>query len=350
LTDDRDSDHGCAYYGQSMEGGGVTDQSGASSSNNGSTSGSSPNRSRRGRLTRIFIHPLTLAIIALACGSVVGLEGKLAAHAPGGPSTQHAKSKLSHLTDVGLEGAHSPKLPPPGMRLAFGATFTGSSLDTQVWSTCYWYAAPGAGCGHVGAYNEDEWYLPTQDTVSDGVLNLVASAVTTSGTNAQGQPEVFPCRSGMVTTDPSFDFTYGYLQIVARIPKGRNAWPALWMLPVNHAIDLPEIDIMEIIGSQTNRPAVAYDPAAGRQRRLVVNTESLSSGWHTFGLNWEPGSITWFIDGKAVFVVTGHVPNQPMYLLANLAITNAFQALQLPSSCSGSLSIRSVDVWQKTPG
>jgi hypothetical protein len=37
-----------------------------------------------------------------------------------------------------------------------------------------------------------------------------------------------------------------------------------------------------------------------------------------------------------------------MYLLANLAITDAFHPLQLPASCSSSLSLRSVQVWQST--
>jgi beta-glucanase (GH16 family) len=236
------------------------------------------------------------------------------------------------------------------MHLAFDATFTGSSLDTQVWNTCYWYATNGSGCGHLGVYPESEWYLPSQAQVSDGALNLVASPVPTAGSNAQGNPVVFPCRSGMVTTDPSFDFTYGYTQVVARIPNGRNTWPALWMLPANHALVLPEIDILEVIGAQTNRPAMAFHPKIGPQQRLVAKTAKLSSGWHTFGLSWEPGSITWYIDGKADFTVTNDVPNQPMYLLANLAITNAFLPLKLPDSCSATMSIRSVKVWQRTPG
>jgi beta-glucanase (GH16 family) len=232
--------------------------------------------------------------------------------------------------------------------VSFDATFTGSSLNTQVWNTCYWYAVGGVGCGHAGVYNEVQWYLPTQDQVSHGVLNLVASPTSTTGTNAQGDVQIYPCRSGMVTTDPNFDFTYGYLQVVARIPKGRNTWPALWMLPADHTTDLPEVDIMEIIGNTTSQPAMAFHPVVGPQRTIVAKTANLSSGWHTFGLNWEPGSLTWYVDGKAVFVVTTEVPNQPMYFLASLAVTNGILPLNLPASCSSTLSIRSVEVWQKT--
>jgi beta-glucanase (GH16 family) len=149
--------------------------------------------------------------------------------------------------------------------------------------------------------------------------------------------------------DPRFSFTYGYVQVVAHMPKGPNTWPALWLLPANHSTDLPEIDMVEIVGAQTNRPLVAFHPAVGPQQLLTAKTAYLSSGWHTFGLDWEPGSITWYIDKTAVFTTTVNVPSQPMYLLANLAITNAFRPLQLPISCTSSLSIRSVKVWQNPP-
>ena len=107
-----------------------------------------------------------LAVVALAIGSAVGLESHLAT-ASGKPH-----SGQSNPSDLDLQ---SSKVPPPGMHVAFDQTFTGSSLNTQVWNTCYWYADPGVGCGHSGVYNEDEWYLPSQDQVSDGALHLVVS-------------------------------------------------------------------------------------------------------------------------------------------------------------------------------
>ena len=114
--------------------------------------------------------------------------------------------------------------------------------------------------------------------------------------------------------------------------------------------DLPNISIMEAIGAATDRPSMIFDPAVGPPDTRSATTADLSSGWHTFGLNSEPGALTWFIDGNAVFTVTAQVPDQPMYLLANLAITDQYSQLRLPASCTGSLSIRSVQVWQDKPG
>ena len=68
----------------------------------------------------------------------------------------------------------------------------------------------------------------------------------------------------------------------------------------------------------------------------------LSSGWHTFSLNWTPTRMTWFADGREVFVITKRVPHQPMYLIANVADYD----MSLPGSCSGEMAIRSVQVWQ----
>ena len=48
---------------------------------------------------------------------------------------------------------------------------------------------------------------------------------------------------------------------------------------------------------------------------------NLAVGYHTYGLLWEHGSLTWYFDGKVVDTYTGKaVPTQSMYFLANLAI------------------------------
>jgi beta-glucanase (GH16 family) len=293
-----------------------------------------------------FFRALSYAVVALSIGVLAGVWSYSGTH-----SKRARQDRPQATASTSTPSRHrvttTPELPPPGTQLTFNATFTGSILDATTWTPCFWYALRGAGCTHQGAYPEQEWYLPSQDQVSDGTLHLVASPVRTTGTNAQGQPQVYPCRSGMITTDPSFHFTYGYIQVVAQLPKGTNTWPALWMLPANTAQVLPEIDMMETIGSQTTRALVSFHAATGSQQNLSVKTADLSSGWHTFGLDWEPGSLTWYIDGNAVFAVTTGVPTQPMYFLANLAITNAYQPLRLPSSCTGSFSIRSVQVWQR---
>ncbi|MBK7635882.1 MAG: glycoside hydrolase family 16 protein [Saprospiraceae bacterium] len=58
------------------------------------------------------------------------------------------------------------------------------------------------------------------------------------------------------------EFTFGRIDIRAKLPKGKGIWPALWMLGANiSSVSWPacgEIDIMELIGSVPGK--VRYCP------------------------------------------------------------------------------------------
>ena len=236
----------------------------------------------------------------------------------------------------------STSSPTTGMKLAFSATFPGTQLDTNVWDTCSVWFNPATGCTNFGNPQEEEWYLPGQDQVSDGVLHLVATETPTLGTDSSGAPKTYPYTSGMVTTRPSFQFTYGYVQIVATIPGGTGTWPALWLVAADNSWP-PEIDIMENWGStntvsDTVHWGSSQDPQ--QQSTQVTSSTDLTNGWHTYGLAWEPGSLTWYLDGKVVDTFTGsNVPSQAMYLIANLAIDG-------PAASGASFNIQSVQIWQ----
>jgi Ca2+-binding RTX toxin-like protein len=46
-----------------------------------------------------------------------------------------------------------------------------------------------------------------------------------------------------------------------------------------------------------------------------------SAGFHTYGVDWEPDFITWYVDGQQVFqTATPADMNKPMYMIANLAV------------------------------
>jgi beta-glucanase (GH16 family) len=236
---------------------------------------------------------------------------------------------------------------PPGLnpawRPAFVADFSGSRLNTSVWATCYpWQDVP-AGCTNFGN-TEYEWYLPAQTGVSGGILQLKAQRVPTPGQTVHGAPKQYSCRSGMVTTYPGFRFQYGYVQVVARIPYGPGLWPALWMAAANQNWP-PEIDIFEHYSSDS-RVRVALHPSGAKDNFSYYAwpaTGDLSAGWHTYGLSWTAAKLTWYIDGKAVMSVNKDVPDQPMYLIANLAQSSPPGP---GSGCSGTMLIQSVEVWR----
>lgn len=239
--------------------------------------------------------------------------------------------------------AASANTPPPwaSWPLKFDATFQGSQLDTNIWATCYDYA--DHGCTNYGNNTRDpekEWYLASQDQVSGGELHLVAQRVPTPGYSESGASEEYACRSGIVTSLPGFDFEYGYVQITAEIPFGGGLWPALWLGATNQKWP-PEIDIMEHWHSDSYAKVYLHSTDAVRQGG-AVNEPGIGSGWHTFGFYWTPTKLVWYYDGKPVFATSTGMPHQDMFILMNVA-----DDANGPGTCSGSMNIRSVKVWQQ---
>jgi beta-glucanase (GH16 family) len=227
-------------------------------------------------------------------------------------------------------------------RLSFDADFSGSRLNTSVWATCYPWMDVASGCTNFGNSDELEWYLPSQDMVSGGVLHLVAELTPTLGQTHEGAPKEYYCRSGMVTTYPNFRFEYGYLQVVARIPLATGLWPALWLAASNQQWP-PEIDILEHWGTNTHTAGVYFHPVGAAELAVHPATANLSVGWHTFGLYWTPSKLAWFIDGREVMSADQQLLHQSMYFIANLA---DYRLPQSGTGCVGTLLIRSVKVWQ----
>jgi beta-glucanase (GH16 family) len=231
--------------------------------------------------------------------------------------------------------------------------FDGSSLDADRWTTCYWW--DDGGCTNLGN-GEAEWYVPSGVSVRDGHLRLTATEARSEHLDRR-----FGFESGMVTTgrigsDPDdvarYAFTYGYVEVRFRTPAGAGLWPAIWMLPVSNE-SLPEIDLLEQYGDDTVTSSMTFHPAPakgseGRRRRYVRDTD-LSEGWHTVGLEWTRGRLRWFLDGEQRFEVTGDdVPDEPMYLLANLAVGGNAGHPPAATAFPATFLIDEVTVWKQT--
>jgi beta-glucanase (GH16 family) len=230
---------------------------------------------------------------------------------------------------------------PANWKLKFSASFTGTKVNTKVWATCYWWVMPGQGCTNFGDNGgELEWYTPAQATVKNGALHLVAKRENTAGLTAKGKPKTYTCRSGMVTTAPSFNFKYGLVQIEAQIPYGLGLWPALWLAPSNHQWP-PEIDILEHWNSDVDAKVYLHPKTGKRQGGPIYTPGNLSKGWHSFRLYWTKTQVTWYIDGISVFSTKTGSPAQAMYLVMDVAdITGG------TGTCTGTMAVKSVKVWQ----
>jgi beta-glucanase (GH16 family) len=237
-------------------------------------------------------------------------------------------------------------VPDPTTTPTFSSNFSGSSLNTSIWGTCYpWFPDPATGCQNFGNSDELEWYLPSQDQLSGGDLNLVAQPEATQGYSSSGAAKTYNCRSGMVTTYPGFNFEYGIVQVVANIPQTYGLWSAIWLLPTSEGWP-PEIDMEETWGPPDVQTAYTFHYADGDndESTQASSASPLSPGWHTFTLDWTPTSLTWWLDGTEVLTTSSDIPSQSMYLLIDLAD----YAQTSTQGCSGTMQVKSVKIWEQS--
>jgi beta-glucanase (GH16 family) len=206
---------------------------------------------------------------------------------------------------------------------AFDDEFSGTSLDTTAWLAMNRPGDP--------ANNELQCYLPANQTVAGGYLNLTAKAQTVVCSDGA----TYNYTSEMVQWK-SFNFTYGTVEVRALMPGAQGTWPAIWLLGYNcqqtnitnpDACPWPqpgsdEIDIAEFKGSGTSMTNATISGNYGWQT-CVSSVSDASQNWHVYRLEWSPGLLVWKIDGATTCTVTQNVPSTPMFLLLNLAVGGA---------------------------
>lgn len=239
--------------------------------------------------------------------------------------------------------APTPSLPGGPTHLIFDDEFDGSSLSST-WATCWWFSPSKTGCSNGD--QEGEWYTPANVSVGSGVLSLTARDTPTEGVwMSSGQPRTYDYTSGMANSHGTFSFTYGYVEWRAWVPEGQGLWPALWLMPENGQWP-PEIDALETIG-QADQGYFTYHMPSGAQQSAPATIPGLTGGPHIFGVDWEPGSITWYVDGRAVFEATQNVTDTAMYLVMDLAVGGSWAGYPNASTVfPSSFDIDYVRVWQ----
>jgi len=225
-------------------------------------------------------------------------------------------------------------------------------LDT----TGYWNSLDSNGYS-LPSNGEQEWYInanyaPTASvtpwTVNNGILTLTAAPASSS---IQPLIDGYQYTSGMITTDKSFSQTYGYFEERAQLPAGQGLWPAFWLLDENGQWP-PEIDAVEQLG---NNPSIDYTNVHSNtlsggdvgQNNPVADT---SSGYHTYGVDWEPDYITFYFDGQKIYqTATPADLNQPMYMLTNLAAGGYWPGGVDPSALPAQMNIDWIRAYSSLP-
>jgi len=201
--------------------------------------------------------------------------------------------------------------PPPALakgQLTFSDEFSGTSLDASKWLDSY----PNGARTHSN--NEQQYYAPEGVTFRDGKMLFTAKREKRGG---------MPYTSGMVSSYGKFSQKYGRFELRARFPKGKGLWPAFWLLPTTTKWP-PEVDILEILGHDLTTVHFTnhWRSSAGQHRNETHRFQGVdfSADFHTFTLDWTPTALVWSVDGVERHRTSENVPQEPMYVIANLAV------------------------------
>ncbi len=98
-------------------------------------------------------------------------------------------------------------------------------------------------------------------------------------------------------------FTYGRMEIRAKLPSGRGIWPAIWMLGENiSTVSWPacgEIDIMEYVGYEPDVVHATVHTTSGSGANGDGSSVTLSTAeedFHVYGLLWDANEMVFYID------------------------------------------------------
>lgn len=209
----------------------------------------------------------------------------------------------------------------------------------------------------TGRPDPDKWVAQTLPPAGGGWFNgeqqhytdRLSNAVVSNGTlKITARREDFTVEGSQrpytsARLNSTFAFTYGRVEVRARLPEERGTWPAIWTLGANvnergnpfgttyGDVGWPacgEIDIMEQTGWD-KRNTLAYfhwgDTRTGEygtQGGSILNPDS-TSAFHVYALDWDEERMRVYLDDELVWELDnteGRPFDNPHYLLLNIAM------------------------------
>lgn len=248
--------------------------------------------------------------------------------------------------------------------LVSGANPTGD-FSTLIWadefdtgnSFCIenWTAEIGTGCPNLCGWGngEAQYYTAREENVKieDGILKIKAKKE-----NYQNSQYT----STRIKTQGKFDFTYGKVEVRAKLPTGGGTWPAIWMLGSNiTTVSWPacgEIDIMEHVGNDQNSVhSSLHTPSSygGTINTSTYQVNNASQAFNVYAMQWDANKIEFFLNGNSVYTYQPNVKNDdtwpfnsPQFLLLNVAMGGGFGGTIDPNFSESAMEIDYVRVYQ----
>lgn len=314
----------------------------------------------------------TISPVTGGAGATVTLSGDASATTTANSSGNYSFSGLANGTYVVTPSSASATFTPTSQTVVVnganrtGINFTATTTVNVVFFDDFtdatinpaWTVFNRAG---DASNSEKQCYRTANAAVSGGNLTLTAKVETVSCGDATHAPSQFNYTSGGLFWS-SFNYTYGTIEVRAKLTGGQGPWPAIWFLGANcqpyaaggsdggGACQWPqpgsdEIDIAEILNSNltsVNQQVHSTSSNAG----CTATTTNVSQNYHVYQLVWSPTSLVWKIDGTQTCRLTSNISSTPMFLILNVAMGGIGGGSISNSTLPQSMSIDYVKVTQ----
>ena len=237
---------------------------------------------------------------------------------------------------------------PPFNKLVFSDEFdTNGSPDETKWNYNIGTGSNGWGNG------EKQYYTKRSENVivEDGFLKITAK---------KENYESSAYTSTRMLTAGKFDFTYGKVEVRAKLPFGEGTWPAIWMLGSNiSTVSWPacgEIDIMEHWGHNQNVVQSAMHTPSSNGNTINHGAQTIndvSTAFHVYTVEWDDQEIVFAVDGKVHYTykpASKNSDNWPFtanqFIILNVAMGGSWFTID-PNFETSTMEIDYVRVYQQ---
>ena len=148
---------------------------------------------------------------------------------------------------------------------------------------------------------EAQYYTQREDNVivEDGLLKIIARKESYEGSSYT---------SSRLKSQGKYSFTYGKVEVRAKLPASAGTWPAIWMLGANFSsVGWPacgEIDIMEQKGWEKGKISSSlHNLSSSGNTENVAKTDvpNSTSEFHVYAMNWTAERIEFSVDGDVFY-------------------------------------------------
>jgi len=245
---------------------------------------------------------------------------------------------------------------PEGNRLIHAEDFSKAST----YDSSFWIAETG-----FFRNREAQYYQPANVGVKCGALILEGrrEAALNAAYDAKGADWPTTTKSADYTSGSMVSrkaFTYGVFEVVARLPQGTGAWPAIWMT-YEQGLPYREIDLVEAVGNDPGKAWTTIDagPDQGRLKSWHAETAmpGLERDLHTYRLEWRKDLIAIAIDGREALRMNPEEAHRegvdplraPMRLRINLALGGSWGGKIDDAALPARVEIKSIRIWSVAP-